>query len=102
MPSLERFVIFIALAASSLGAVFVGTRWLGLRGGALRRGLAMMLEAIGLGVVFFVANIAAGTAFIIAMRLTTGWFLSVYVMDDLVLPLLSLCEAMIFQAWRRS
>ena len=102
MATLERFVIFIALAASSLGALFVGTRWLGLRGAALTRGLGMTLEAIGLAVVFFVANIAAGTAFISAIRMTTGWFVSVYVMDDLVLPLLSLFEAMVFQAWRRS
>ena len=102
MPSLERFVIFFALAASSLGAVFVGTRWLGLRGSALTRGVGMTLEAIGLAVVFFVANIAAGTAFISAIRMTTGWFVSVYVMDDLVLPLLSLFEAILFQAWRRS
>ena len=102
MPSPERFVIFIALAASSLGAVLIGTRWLGLRSAALTRGLGMTLEAIGLAVVFFVANIAAGTAFISAIRVTTGVFVSVYVMDDLVLPLLSLLEAMIFQAWRRS
>jgi hypothetical protein len=102
MPPLERFVIVIAVAASSLGAVVIGTRWLGLRSAALTRGLGMTLEAIGLAVVFFVANIAAGTAFIIATRMMTGWFVSVYVMDDLVLPLLSLFEAMIFQAWRRS
>ena len=99
---MERFVIFIAVAASSLGAVFIGTRWLGVRSAALPRALGMTLDAIGLAVVFFVANIAAGTAFIIATRMTTGWFVSVYVMDDLVLPLLSLFEAMIFQAWRRS
>jgi hypothetical protein len=102
MPPLDRFVLLIALAASSAGAVLVGTRWLGLPRAALTRGLGMTLEAIGLGVVFFAANVLAGMAFISAIRITTGWFLSVYVMDDLVLPLLSLFEAMIFQAWRRS
>lgn len=102
MPPLERFVIFVAFAASSLGAVVVGTRWLGLRGATLTRGVGMTLEVIGLGVVFFGVNLAAGTGFIIATRMTTGWFVSVYIMDDLVLPLLSLCQALIFQAWRRS
>ena len=102
MPSLERFVIFVTLVASSFGAVLVGTRWLGWRGATLTRGVGMTLEAIGLGVVFFVANLVTGTALLIATRMTTGRYLSPYVMDDLVLALISLCQAMIFQAWRRS
>jgi hypothetical protein len=102
MPPLDRFVLFVALAASSLGALLLGTRALGLPRATLGRAVARMLEALGLGVGFFAVNVIAGTGFVIATRMLTGWFVSVYVMDDLVLPLLSLCQALVFQAWRRT
>jgi hypothetical protein len=102
MPPLERFALLVALAVSSLAALLLGTRVFGLPRATLGRAVARMLEALGLGVGFFAVNVVAGTAFIIVTRMLTGWFVSVYVMDDLVLPLLSLCQALVFQAWRRT
>jgi hypothetical protein len=58
-----------------------------------------VLEALGLAVVFFVANIVAGTAVVIGLRFA-GVFVSVYAMDDLVLALLSAGQAFVFHAWQ--
>jgi hypothetical protein len=98
----DRIVLYAAVAATGGGALLVGARALGLRWAALARGAGVVLEAVGLGVVFFAANIVAGTAFIIGMRVLTGVFVSVYAMDDLVLALLSGGQALVFQAWERA
>ena len=102
MADLERLVLYTAVAASTAGALLMGMWAFGLRVTALRRAAGLALETIGVAVVFFTANLAAGTAFIIGMRFIAGTFVSVYAMDDLVLPLLSAGQALLFQAWRAS
>jgi hypothetical protein len=102
MPDLERLVLYTAVAASSGGALLVGVLALGLRLPALGRAAGLALETIGVAVIFFAANLAAGTVFIIGMRFVAGAFVSVYAMDDLVLPLLSAAQSLLFQAWRAS
>ena len=101
MADPDRIVLYAAVVATSGGALLVGARALGLRWAGLARAAGLGLEALGLGVVFFAANIVAGTAFIIGMRLLAGVAISVYAMDDLVLPALSAGQALVFQAWRR-
>ena len=83
---------------TSAGALLVGALLLRLRWTGLRRATGLLLEAVGLVVVFFVANIAAGTAVIIGLRVA-GVFVSVYAMDDLAVALLSAGQAFIFHAW---
>ena len=100
MSDPERIVLYAAVLATSGGALLVGTRGFRLSAGTLSRAAGVALETIGVAVLFFAANITAGTAFIIAMRLLAGVFISLYGMDDLVLPLLSAGQALLFQAWR--
>lgn len=95
----DRIVLYAAVAATSGGALLVGALVLGLRWAGLARAAGLVLEVIGLGVVFFAANIVAGTAFIIGMRLVAGVFISAYTMDDLALVVLSAGQALVFQAW---
>jgi hypothetical protein len=100
MAEPDRIVLYAAVAATSAGALLVGALALGLPRAWLARAAGRVLETIGLSVLFFALNIGAGVAFIIGMRLVAGVFISVYAMDDLVLPLLSAGQALMFQAWR--
>ena len=94
----DRLVLYAALVATTGGALLVGTRGLGLRWRDAGRAAGRVLEAIGLAVVFFVANLVAGIAFVIGLRLA-GVYVSVYAMDDLVLALVSAGQALVFHAW---
>jgi urea transporter len=100
MAEPDRIVLYAALVATSGAALLVGVRMLGLRWAALGGALGLVLEAIGLAVVFFVANLVAGISVVIGLRLA-GVFVSVYAMDDLVLAILSAGQAFLFQAWRK-
>lgn len=100
MADPDRIALYAAVAATSIGALLAGARALGLPWARLARAVGAVLEAIGLSVLFFAANLAVGVAFVIGMRLLAGVFISVYAMDDLVLPLLSAGQALVFQAWR--
>lgn len=60
----------------------------------LRSAAATMLEYVGLTMVFLVLNVLLGTVGVLALRAVTGYFISVYVMNDLVLVLLSLLQAL--------
>ena len=60
-----------------------------------------MTEVIGTGLLFFVANATVGIVTILALRSITGRFLSVYLLDDLSLPVLSGLQALLFDFWRR-
>jgi hypothetical protein len=100
MADPDRIVLYAAVAATSVGALLAGALALGLPWARLARAAGLVLEAIGVSVLFFAANLVAGVAFVIGMRLVAGVFISVYAMDDLVLPLLSAGQALVFQAWR--
>lgn len=96
---LEQIVLPALVAATSLGAFLIGIRRLGLPRGGLRRAGARALEAIGLSFVFAAANLGLGVAVILGWRALTGEFLSLYLLNDAVLALLSLVQALIFQWW---
>jgi hypothetical protein len=87
------------VVATSLGAYLLGTRLLRLPRAGLRRAAARALEAVGLLMVFGMVNVALGIAFVLAYRGITGEFLSFYLLNDAVLGILSLVQALIFQWW---
>jgi hypothetical protein len=96
---LEQIALPVLVAATSLGAYLIGTRGLGLSRGGLRRAGARALETIGLLTVFAATNLGLGVAVILAWRGLTGEFLSLYLLNDAVLGILSLLQALIFQWW---
>jgi hypothetical protein len=96
----HRIVLYAAVAATSLGALLAGAWALGLTWARLARAVGLVLETIGLSVLFFAANLVAGVAVVVGMRLLAGVFVPVYALDDLVLPLLSAGQALVFQAWK--
>jgi hypothetical protein len=93
-------VPLIILGLTSTGAYLVGTRWRILDASVLPRTAVDVLETLGLAVVFLAGNLAVGTAGILGFRVLTGHFVSVYVVSDAVLPILSLIQALVLQRWR--
>ncbi len=50
--------------------------------------------------IFFLVNFAVGTALILGLRSLTGQFISVYIVNDATLAVLSLLQALVFYRWR--
>ncbi|SRR6266446_6017283 len=89
------------VTATSLGAYLLATRRLGLTPSSLRIATLRMTEILGTALLFFMVNLAVGVTTVLALRATTGWFLSVYLLNDLSLLVLSGLQALLFDSWRR-
>jgi hypothetical protein len=90
----------LVIGLTSAGAYLAGTRCCGLRASELPKAMRDALESLGLAVVFLLGNLAVGTIAILGLRAFTGYFVSIYVVSDVTLPILSLIQALIFQRWR--
>jgi hypothetical protein len=99
MTDPDRIVLYAALVATTAATLLAGAQLVGLRLKDIGRAGGLVLEAVGLGVMFFIANIVAGIGFVALLRLA-GVFVSVYAMDDVVLVLLSAGQGFVFHAWR--
>lgn len=97
---MEQYFLLILVGCTSVGAYLVGARGLGLPGSGLRTAVTGMLERVGLTLVFFVVNVMIGMVAILAMRLLTGEFVSLYAAADETLLVLSLLQGLTFQGWR--
>ena len=92
-------VLLTVVGLTSLGAYAVGARWLGLPRAGLRRAWTKALDCVGLAIVFLLANLVVGVALVFGFRTLTGRFLSVYVLNDATLGVLSAVQALVFQWW---
>ena len=92
--------LVLIVGLTSLGAYLAATRFAGLRRAGLRGAVMETLECLGLVVIFFLANFAVGTALILGLRALTGRFISVYIVNDATLAILSLLQALVFHQWR--
>ena len=63
--------------------------------------LSVVLECLGLAVVFLVGNLAAGVALTLVLRALTGRFISIYWLNDISVLALSLLQALVLQSWLR-
>jgi hypothetical protein len=89
-----------ALVLTSLGAVLVCVYLLGLPPAGLRRAAAHVVDCIGLGLVFLVVNLVIGGLMVLALRIVTDGFVSLYVLNDDTILVLSLLQGLIVQWWR--
>lgn len=96
---LQLFVPALAVL-TSVGAYWIGRRLLGLPAPSLRPALARALQLVGMSVVFFLANLVVGLAVVAVVRGLTPGFLSVYLLSDVGLPLLSVLQGLVFECWR--
>jgi uncharacterized membrane protein len=97
---MSSVTLVLIVGLTSLGAYLAATRFTGLRRADLQGAVMETLECLGLVVIFFLANFAVGTALILALRALTGRFISVYIVNDVTLAILSLLQALVFHRWR--
>ncbi len=96
---MEPFLL-IAVAITSLGGYFVAVRWQRRSPASLRLALGRLLECVGAVAVFAAINLAVGAAVILGVRIFTGWFVSLYLLDDVVWIIVSLLQGIAWSLWR--
>ncbi len=97
MPSLTLVVIVLL---TSVGAFLVATRGVRLRGAALPGAVISALDCLGLAVLFLLGNLGLGLVLVLGLRAMTGQFLSVYMLNDATLAVLSLLQALVLHCWQ--
>ena len=97
---MRSLTLVIIVCLTSLAAYLAGTRFAGLRRTHVREAAIEALDYLGLAVAFLLCNLAVGIALILGLRTLTGRFVSVYVVNDAALAILSLLQAFIFHRWR--
>ena len=94
-------LLLLLLPVATSGAVILIAR----RAGPGHRGLGdavrLVLELAGISTLFLVANLALGVAIVLAIRMLSTFFVSIYVLNDLSLVALSFLEGAVFFCWRR-
>ena len=93
------FLLVVAALTSAAACAF-GIRRLGLRRDQLGSAVGGLCQLAGVALVFLAANVALGLAVVLVARSIFRVFVSVYVMDDVYLPLLSVIQAVLFESWR--
>jgi len=93
-------VLVTALPLTTLVALVIGLGWLGLSAAGLGRAAGRALDCIGLGLGFYAANLAIGWVVVLALRLATDGFVTLYVLSDTTILTLSLLQGLIVQWWR--
>jgi len=89
--------LLYALGAAAL--LFAGARGLGLPAREIGAALGRAAEWAGLTAILAVLNVAAGFALVLALRRTTGEFVSLYLNTDLTLLAASALQAAVLQWW---
>jgi hypothetical protein len=97
---MSSITLVLIVVLTSLGAYLTATRFAGLRRADLQGALLETLECLGLVVIFLLANFTVGAAMILGLRALTGRFISIYVVNDVTLAILSLLQAIVYHRWQ--
>jgi hypothetical protein len=98
--TMESVFVLIVAGLTSAGASVLGITSLGFSKSGLWLALSKACECVGLIVVFSALNLAIAMFAILAIRSLSGRFVSLYMASDTTFLMLSLLQALIFQAWR--
>jgi hypothetical protein len=93
-------LVLIIAACTSVLAIVLGARGVELPLRRLGTALGVALETVGATVIFFVANVIVGSLLILVARRLTPYYLTLYEVTDVSLLVLSVLQAVTFQAWR--
>lgn len=99
---LEQLFLLALVAVTSVAACAVGIAGLGLRPARLWEAGRFALQLVGMSTLFFVGNLAIGLVCVLVVRGATGTFVSVYLLNDLTLAVLSAVQGVCFECWRMS
>lgn len=98
---MEQTISLLALGGlSSVGAYIMGIRGLGLKVSGLRAAISRFLECVGMTVIFFFVNLIVGMVAILSARSVMRGFVSLYLLNDVTLLVISLFQSLTFQWWR--
>ena len=97
---MTALTLVVIVALTSLGAYVIATRGMGLRRPELPGALLGAHDYLGLVVIFLVGNFALGLAIILGLRGLTHQFVTVYMLNDATLAVLSLLQALVLHCWR--
>ena len=90
------------VAVTSLAAYLIGIRQsAGIKDKSLIQALFLLLECVGTFAAFLAINVCLGAAIILIIRSTTTTFVSLYVLVDVMLIILSVLQGFAFQLWWR-
>lgn len=98
---MKSALLLVPIVITSVVAYVVGCRVLGLPRAGLGAGVRRMLECLGASAVFFVLDLAIGSAIILTLRAFTLYFVPLYVMADATLVPLALVQGIAFWWWVR-
>jgi len=99
---MQALFILALVAITTVAAGVVGRRGFEWSGRALAAGFSTALECVGAGLVFFVVNLLAAVAVLLATRALIRTHVSLYLVNDVALLVLSLLQGLAFQCWRNS
>ncbi|HET7292892.1 MAG TPA: hypothetical protein VFM88_10740 [Vicinamibacteria bacterium] len=94
------WTILTLLAVTTAAAYWVGSRRLGLAARRLPEAAGRALETLGAAFVFFAVNFGLCVMLALGVRSYTDGFLSLHQLSDWIVLVLSLLQALMFQAWR--
>ncbi len=97
MDSLRLLTI---LGLTSVVGYVLARRHGRLRPSELRGAILDVVDYIGLTVVFVICNFALGLALLLGYRALTGRFVSVYVLNDATIVIVSFLQALVIRRWR--
>jgi len=95
----QQALLLLVICLTSAGAYLIGTRRWALPRDRVGRAIVGMFQVAGTAMAFFVLNVTIGLAVILLIR-SRGIFVSVYLLNDTYLPILSVIQAVIFECWR--
>jgi hypothetical protein len=98
----ESYFVLVLVGLTSLGAIVLEARRQARAAATLRGAASKALEAVGLTVVFFLANVATGALLTVGARALEVTFISIYLSTDVALLVLSLLQALVYQRWREA
>jgi len=99
---LEDVLVLSIVAVTTLLAYAVGRKMFGRSARSLAQAWAQLMECVGAFCLFLSVNMVIGVAVILILRATTPRFISMYILDDVMLIILSAVQGLAFRLWWRS
>ena len=97
---LASLTLALTVILTSVGAYAIAVRSVRLSGASLAAAVLEALDYLGLAVLFLFGNLAVGITLIFGLRAMSGRFVSVYILNDVALALLSCLQALVVHCWR--
>jgi hypothetical protein len=99
MASLATALILVLVGLTSAAAYAAGACGLRRAPGGLRVALICVIEGVGFAAAFFALNLVVGFVIVRTLLALTGRFVSVYLLEDSTLVILSALQGFAFRWW---